>query len=87
MLEILKNLQFNVVQEGYKKRKTYVYENIRFDLDKWDENTYPYEYMEIEVKKEEDLDKAIELLDINKEQISTKSIMELREEEDKKCTL
>ncbi|NLX62949.1 MAG: class IV adenylate cyclase [Tissierellia bacterium] len=80
MLEILKNLQYNVVQEGHKRRKTFIYDNIRFDLDKWDQNTYPYEYMEIEVKKEEDLEKAIKLLNISKEQISTKSIMELREE-------
>lgn len=80
LLKILKELQFNVIQEGYKNRKTYVYEDIRFDLDKWDENTYPYEYMEIEVKKEEDLERAIKLLNIKKEQISTKSIMELREE-------
>src|SRR5690606_41164791 len=47
MLEILKNLQYNVVQEGHKRRKTFIYDNIRFDLDKWDQNTYPYEYMEI----------------------------------------
>ncbi len=80
MLEILKELQFNVIQEGYKQRKTYIYDGIRFDLDRWDENTYPYEYMEIEVEREEELEMAISLLNINKEQISTKSIMELREE-------
>lgn len=80
MLEILRNLQYEVVKEGYKNRKTYVYDDIRFDLDRWDKDTYPYEYMEIEVKKEEDLDRAIDLLHINRENISTKSIMELREE-------
>lgn len=80
MLKILKDLQFHVVQEGYKNRKTYIYEDIRFDLDRWDEKTYPYEYMEIEVKRESDLERAVSLLNINKEQISTKSIMELREE-------
>lgn len=80
MLEILKDLQYEVVKEGYKNRKTYVYDDIRFDLDRWDKDTYPYEYMEIEVKKEEDLDRAIDLLHINRENISTKSIMELREE-------
>lgn len=83
MLKILEYLEYQVVQEGHKKRKTYIYENIRFDLDQWDKNTYPYEYMEIEVEKEEDLDKAIGLLNINKEQISTKSIMELKEELEK----
>ncbi|HHV46855.1 MAG TPA: class IV adenylate cyclase [Tissierellia bacterium] len=83
MLEILKYLQYEAVKEGYKNRKTYIYDDIRFDLDRWDKDTYPYEYMEIEVKKEEDLDKAIDLLDISRENISTKSIMELREELDR----
>lgn len=80
MLKILKDLQFDVVQEGYKNRKTYIYEDIRFDLDRWDKDTYPYDYMEIEVKREEDLERAISLLGISREQISTKSIMELRQE-------
>jgi len=83
MLEILKYLQYEAVKEGYKNRKTYIYDDIRFDLDRWDKDTYPYEYMEIEVKKEEDLDKAIDLLDISRENIYTKSIMELREELDR----
>ena len=83
MLEILKYLQYEAVKEGYKNRKTYIYDDIRFDLDRWDKDTYPYEYIEIEVKKEEDLDKAIDLLDISRENISTKSIMELREELDR----
>lgn len=80
MLKILSSLEYDVVKEGYKNRKTYIYDNIRFDLDKWDKDTYPYEYMEIEVKREEDLDRAVKLLNIDKEQISTKSIMELRKE-------
>ena len=36
--------------------------------------------MEIEVNDEKDLEKAIELLSIDKDNITTKSIMELREE-------
>ena len=80
MLEVLKALGYEIVQEGFKERTSYKLENIRFDLDKWDERTYPYPYMEIEVEKEEDLEKAIKLLDIPRENISTKSIVELRNE-------
>lgn len=80
MLSILEELGYRIVQKGYKKRKSYLYESIRFDLDQWDEKTYPYPYMEIEVNDEKDLEKAIELLSIDKDNITTKSIMELREE-------
>lgn len=80
LLYILNSLDVQVVHEGCKERNSYVYDDIRFDLDTWDKGTYPYPYMEIEVKKEEDLDKAIELLDIDEKNISIKSIMELRED-------
>lgn len=80
MIYILKDLKYEVIEEGYKNRISYIYENIRFDLDKWDKNTYPYPYMEIEVEKKEDLEKASNLLNIDKDNISTKSIMELKEE-------
>ena len=36
--------------------------------------------MEIEVEKEEDLNKAIKILNIDEKNISTKSIVELRED-------
>jgi adenylate cyclase class 2 len=80
MIYILKELRYDVLQEGYKDRTSYIYENIRFDLDRWDKDTYPYPYMEIEVEKKEDLERAIELLKIDKKNISTKSIVELKEE-------
>lgn len=80
MIEILENLGYNVVREGFKKRKSYIFDGIKFDLDRWDEDTYPYPYMEIEVKNQSDLDKAIKLLNIDERNISTKSITELIEQ-------
>lgn len=79
MIDILRDLGYEVVEKGYKNRTTYIYENIRFDLDTWDKNTYPHPYMEIEIEKEEDLEKAIKLLSIDRNNISTKSIIELKE--------
>lgn len=80
MIAILKDLKYEVVEEGHKERISYIYDNIRFDLDKWDKETYPHPYMEIEVEEEEDLEKAINLLNIDRTHISTKSIVELKEE-------
>lgn len=80
MLEILKSLGYYVIQEGFKERTSYALKDVRFDLDKWDDLTYPYPYMEIEVNDEHQLEDIIKLLNIPKEDISTKSIVELRKE-------
>lgn len=80
ILQIFKELGYDKIEEGFKERKSYSLQNARFDLDIWDEKTYPYTYMEIEVESQEDLDKIIKLLNIPKENISTKSIMELKNE-------
>ncbi|MCF6465815.1 class IV adenylate cyclase [Clostridium sp. Cult2] len=80
MIIILKALKYEIMEEGYKERKSFKYNNIRFDLDKWDKDTYPFPYMEIEVEKEDDLEIAIKLLNIDRNHISTKSIMELKED-------
>ena len=82
MLEILSKLGYEVSKIGYKTRRSYKYDGIRFDLDIWDRETYPLPYMEIEVEREEDLEKAIKLLDLDRKNITTKSIVELREEID-----
>ncbi|NMA86969.1 MAG: class IV adenylate cyclase [Tissierellia bacterium] len=80
MIYILENLGYEISSDGRKHRKSYLYENIRFDLDTWDKNTYPYPYMEIEVEDPKDLNKAVDLLEISPNNISTKSIMELKKE-------
>lgn len=82
MLEIFKSLGYSVKEEGTKERISYKLGNIRFDLDTWDSGTYPYPYMEIEVEKEEDLKEIMKKLDISKDKVSTKSIVELRREAD-----
>lgn len=78
MLEILKSLGYIVKEEGTKERISYQLNGVRFDIDKWDERTYPYPYMEIEVGDEDQLQAIIDMLNIPKENISTKSIVELR---------
>lgn len=80
MLDIFKILGLDIKYIGYKERISYKYDNILFEIDTWDENTYPEPYMEIEVVTDQDLDRALELLDIDKDSITTKSISELRRE-------
>lgn len=80
MINILEVLGYFVYQVGLKERTSYILNGARLDLDKWDKETYPYPYMEIEVEHEDQLDAMIKILDIPKENISTKSILELRKE-------
>lgn len=77
---ILEHLNIKVIHEGTKERTSYIYEDIRFDIDTWDQATYPYPYLEIEVAKKEDIKRAAELLGLNDKSITTKSLRELRAE-------
>lgn len=80
MLQILADLGFDNISVGQKERTSYKLNNARIDLDRWDSGTYPYPYMEIEVENKEELENVIRILEIPIENISTKSIVELRNE-------
>ncbi|WMJ78547.1 MULTISPECIES: class IV adenylate cyclase [unclassified Sedimentibacter] len=78
--EILKLLGYKQKKPGYKHRRSYEYDNIIFEIDTWDEKTYSKPYLEIEMSSEEDLEKAITLLDLDRSQVTTKPIDELSKE-------
>jgi len=78
LIEIFHELGIDIVHRGHKLRTSYAYENLLFELDIWDKETYPEPYMEIEMEKESDLEKAIKLLDLNREDITNKSLGILR---------
>lgn len=80
MVKILACLNINVKNVGRKERLRYNFEGIQFDIDTWDRETYPYPYLEIEVKDSEDIKRAIDLLNIDKKHVTTKSLKELRED-------
>lgn len=84
MVEIMKAVGIEVLHRGEKKRVSYKFEEILFEIDIWDEKTYPDPYMEIEVCKNEDLERAVRLLDLNESQLTTKSINTLRKEKNLK---
>jgi len=78
--KILELLGYKQKKPGYKHRRSYKYENITFEIDTWDEDTYSKPYLEIEMTSEEDLEKAIILLDLDRSQVTTKPIDELSKE-------
>jgi len=80
MLKILKFLGYDKFEIGEKFRTSFEFMNSRIDIDIWDKKTYPYPYMEIETKNFENIYKILDLLDINRENISLKSIEELQNE-------
>ncbi|MDD4779367.1 MAG: class IV adenylate cyclase [Tissierellia bacterium] len=79
-IKILEFLGYHKKRPGFKHRKSYLFDNISFEIDTWNKETYPKPYLEIEVNTYEELDKAIDLLQLDRDQITTKSIDELRKD-------
>ena len=78
--KIIELLGYKQKRPGYKHRRSYMYENILFEIDTWDEETYSKPYLEIEVFSDEGLEKAIKILNLDRSQITTKPIDELRKD-------
>ena len=76
--QILRFVKLDKQSSSKKERKSFEFMGARLDFDRWDEDFYPYPYLEIEVKNEEHLTQIINKLGIRKDQISTESISELR---------
>ena len=78
MLTIFKLLGYDCISRGEKHRISYRLKSCRLDLDRWDENTYPDPYMEIEGENREAIEEVIRALSIDPKQVSTLSIRELQ---------
>lgn len=77
MTSILEKMGIKLKYKGDKERTSYLYKGQRFDIDIWDEKTYPYPYMEIEFTNQTKIDEILEDLDIDKGKVTTKSISDL----------
>lgn len=75
--KILESLGYLRKRPGKKHRVSYKYDDILFEIDTWDKSIYPYSYLEIEVQDESRLDFAINLLGIERSNVTSKSIDEL----------
>lgn len=80
-IKILENMNYIMKKPGEKHRRSYKYNEILFEIDEWDKSIYKYPYLEIEVKDKKQLDDAIELLSLNKDNITSKSIGDLLKDE------
>lgn len=78
--KIIELLGYKQKRPAYKHRRSYMYENILFEIDTWDEETYAKPYLEIEVPSDEELEKAIRILNLDRSQITSKAIEELRKD-------
>lgn len=78
MLRIFKLLGYDRISLGEKHRISYRFKNCRLDLDRWDQDTYPDPYMEIEGESREAIEEVIRALSIDPQQVSTLSIRELQ---------
>lgn len=80
MLDILKFLGYSKVEIAKKERISFKFLDSRIDIDIWDKKVYPFAYMEIETKDFNNVYKILNLLDIDKENISLKSIKQLQKD-------
>lgn len=78
LINILSHLNLSIKHKGTKERISYQYDDILFEIDTWDKETYPNPYLEIEVKDKSDLEKAIKLLELDVNNVTTKSLKTLR---------
>lgn len=78
MRAIFALLGYGLVEEAKKHRISYAFKQCRIDLDRWDPESFPEPYMEIEGPNREAIDEVIVALSIAREQVSTKSIAELK---------
>ena len=79
MTKILNQLGVSLQFKGEKERRSYTYKGQRFDIDIWDKNTYPEPYMEIEFTNKDKVDEVLDDLAIDRANVTTQSISELRE--------
>lgn len=82
MLKILEMLGVSTIEVNYKTRDSYIYKDARFDFDELDKKTFDVPYLEIEVKNDEKLEEIIKEFNIERKNITTKNITELRENKD-----
>ncbi len=80
LLKTMELLGYDKIERGEKLRRSYEYKNARFDLDRWDEETYPIPYAEIEGTSGIAIYALVEEFGLSRDQVSTKSITELRKE-------
>ena len=80
ILEIFEMLGIIPEKVDYKERDSYLYKDARFDFDEYDKKTFDRPYLEIEVKNDKKFEEIIKEFNIDRKNITTKNINELRKD-------
>ncbi|GAA0182759.1 CYTH domain-containing protein [Clostridium sediminicola] len=78
--KIFQSLGLEMYESISKYRESYQYKNTLIEIDINDINFYPYPYIEIESKDEEEAQEVIELLGYSMDDTTSKTIYELKAE-------
>lgn len=76
-IDILEALGFIKKTPGKKNRTSYKLGDLLFEIDEWEERIYPHPYMEIEGPSKEKIFEAIDLLGIDRKNVTSQSIDDL----------
>lgn len=76
-MSILEALGYKRKTPGKKNRTSYIYEDLLFEIDEWEKRIYPYTYMEIEGPSKDRIFYAIELLEIDRKNVTSQSLDDL----------
>lgn len=63
-----------------KYRESYQLNGALYEIDIWDKEVYPHPYLEIESENEADMERAIDVLGVNRENVTSKNLYELRKD-------
>lgn len=72
------NIKF--LHKENKKRESYKLNNTLIEFDTWDKSIFPDTYIEIEAENEKDLLSTLSLLNINKENVTSKGLLEIKKD-------
>lgn len=76
----LKALNIKFINQENKYRESYKLNNTLIEFDTWDENVFPYTYAEIEAENESELYKVVNLLEIPRDKITSKGLIQIKKE-------
>lgn len=79
-LNFVKALGFGDFKREDKHRESYILNDVLIEFDTWDKSVFPYPYIELEAPDNEALKKIIDLLEIPKEKITSKGLLEIKKE-------
>lgn len=78
--EFLHMINISFLRQENKKRESYSLNNTLIEFDTWDKNVFPQTYIEIEAQNEKDLFSTLNLLNISKDKITSKGLLEIKKD-------